>query len=169
MYNCEFSCTYKDLEQQYLNKQPINKQQKSSLKEEKDASKEKDASEEKDASKEKDAGEEEEDNDDIYFLCEEVYRIEFLKCFDLSEFDETVINNCVKNVFYVCIDYEPFKNIIVSANMFLLMDDLEMAFMFLFSYNLLHLTHPCIKQLIMQKTIDPELIAHLENEILKLT
>lgn len=137
MYNCDFSCTYKDIENKYITEA---------------------------IARSKDA-ESDDDLEDTYFLCEEIYRIEMLKCFFLEEFEEDTINAKMKKLFCVCSNYPPLMEIIDVAKKCVLMEDPEMAFMFLFSYDFLYLTHPCIKQFILESTIDDKLLLQLKNGI----
>ena len=87
------------------------------------------------------------DKDDVLFLCEEIYRFEFLKCFHLDDFDDDVINLCVKDLCATCSKDERFKAIIDLVSAHMKEPDLEICFMQLFSYNFLHLTQACINQL----------------------
>jgi hypothetical protein len=134
MYNCDFSCTYKDIENKYITESTT-----------------------------KELDTESDDVEDAYFLCEEIYRIEMLKCFFLEDFEEDTINTKIKKLFCACSNYPPLMEIIEIAKKCVLMEDTEMAFMFLFSYDLLYLTHPCIKQFILESTIDDKLLLHLKN------
>jgi hypothetical protein len=87
------------------------------------------------------------DADDVLFLCEEIYRFEFLKCFNLDEFDDNVINSLVKTLCADCYKDVRFKAIIDLVSAHMNEPDLEMCFMQLFSYPYLHITQSCIKQL----------------------
>jgi hypothetical protein len=102
------------------------------------------------------------DADDVAFLCEEIYRFEFLKCFHLDEFEDDIINSYVKDLCATCSKDPRFKAIIDLVSAHMKEPDLEMCFMQLFSYHFLHLTQACIKQLYMCKqlgeTVQQELI-----------
>ena len=87
------------------------------------------------------------DADDVLFLCEEIYRFEFLKCFNLDEFDDNIINALVKKLCADCCKDDNFKTIIDLVSVHMKEPDLEICFMQLFSYNFLHLTQACINQL----------------------
>jgi len=90
------------------------------------------------------------DEEDILFLCEEVYREEFLKFFGISFFDEDVINRRVSELFKLCNANERFHRISssIQEKYCVFVEDPEHAFMQLFSYQFFHLTHECIKQLV---------------------
>lgn len=87
------------------------------------------------------------DTDDVAFLCEEIYRFEFLKCFHLDEFDDKVINSHVKVLCATCLKDNRFKAILDLVSAHMKEPDLEICFMQLFSYHFLYLTQACIKQL----------------------
>jgi hypothetical protein len=102
------------------------------------------------------------DVNDVYFLCEEIYRIELLKIFNLTEFNTDIINNNVHHVFTQCVKYTRFKELLDVLNT-CNSDDLEVVFMQLFSYDLLYISHSCIAQLLTQNKIDEYKIENLEN------
>jgi len=87
------------------------------------------------------------DIDDVAFLCEEIYRFEFLKCFHLDEFEDDIINLYVKELCATCSKDPRFKAILDLVSAHMKEPDLEMCFMQLFSYHFLYLTQACIKQL----------------------
>jgi hypothetical protein len=138
MYNYNFECTYKDVEKKYL-----------------DEFKKKENKDEDDV----------EDEDDIYFLCEEIYRIEFIKCFNLEEFNDDVINACVKELFDECIKNFDFNKIIHLVKDKTGDPDLELCFMQLFAYDMFFYTHKCIGQLHSCNNIDNVLIKTLMKKI----
>jgi hypothetical protein len=91
-----------------------------------------------------------EEEEDIMYLCEEVYREEFLKFFNVTFFEEDVINARVKKLFASLNEHEKFSKILktlsIKCNIF--KEDPEQAFMQLFSYHFFHTTFDCIKQLV---------------------
>jgi hypothetical protein len=93
------------------------------------------------------------DPDDVAFLCEEIYRFEFLKCFHLDEFEDDIINSYVKDLCATCSKDPRFKAILDLVSAHMKEPDLEMCFMQLFSYHFLHLTQSCIKQLYTYKQL----------------
>jgi hypothetical protein len=90
-----------------------------------------------------------EDEEDVMYLCEEVYREEFLKFFRVHSFEESVINARVNELFKIVKKEEKFTEIlrIFAVKHSIFNEDLEQAFMQLFAYQFFHLTHECIKQL----------------------
>ncbi len=93
------------------------------------------------------------DSDDVAFLCEEIYRFEFLKCFHLDEFEDDIINSHVKDLCATCSKDERFKAILELVSAHMKEEDLEICFMQLFSYHFLYLTQACIKQLYVCKQL----------------
>jgi hypothetical protein len=93
------------------------------------------------------------DTDDVTFLCEEIYRFEFLKCFHLDEFDDDIINSHVKDLCATCSKDPRFKAILDLVSAHMKEPDLEICFMQLFSYHFLYLTQACIKQLYVCKQL----------------
>lgn len=93
------------------------------------------------------------DPNDVVFLCEEIYRFEFLKCFHLDEFEDDIINLYVKDLCATCSKDPRFKAILDLVSAHMKEPDLEMCFMQLFSHHFLHLTQACIKQLYVCKQL----------------
>jgi hypothetical protein len=91
----------------------------------------------------------EEAEEDILFLCEEVYREDFLKFFKTNTFDDALINGKVSKLLKLCQENERFIKIfsLLSAKISIFSEDIEQTFMQLFSYQFFYLTHDCIKQL----------------------
>jgi len=92
----------------------------------------------------------EEAEEDILFLCEEVYREDFLKFFKTNTFDDALINGKVSKLLKLCQENARFIKIfsLLSAKISIFSEDIEQTFMQLFSYHFFHLTHDCMKQLI---------------------
>ena len=119
--NLEFECTYKKVELKYLAELPqgLNGQR------------------------------DEEAEEDILFLCEEVYREDFLKFFKTNTFDDALINGKVSKLLSLCQENARFTKIfsLLSAKISIFSEDIEQTFMQLFSYQFFYLTHDCVKQL----------------------
>jgi len=106
------------------------------------------------------------EDDDILFLCEEVYREDFLKFFKLTHYDDAIINNktselykmCSKNVLFALL----IKNIKTYAGA---LEDNECAFMQLFAYPFFYLTHECVKQLVLNGAVEEGLAAEIERKV----
>jgi hypothetical protein len=106
------------------------------------------------------------EDDDILFLCEEVYREDFLKFFKLEHYDDTIVNNKTSELYKVC-----SKNMLFSLLIHEVktrgsaLDDDECAFMQLFAYPFFYLTHECVKQLILDGAVEEGLKAEIEEKV----
>jgi hypothetical protein len=89
----------------------------------------------------------EDDKEDVYFICEEIYRHEFLICFHLAEYNSKVINTTVNALYTQCYQDPNFKLVLDFISEHMQEPDREMCFMQLFSYHYLYLTQQCIRQL----------------------
>jgi hypothetical protein len=120
-YNYDFVCSYKDIETSLLQKvEEANKPDKE---------------------------DKEEDTEQVYFVCEEIYRHEFLMCFHLVEYDCDVINSTVTELYIKCYKDPNFKLVLDFISEHMQEPDIEMCFMQLFSYHYLYVTQQCIRQL----------------------
>ena len=151
MYNYNFECTYKDIEKKYLEELLT----KNTDEQPTDTTKVCDGDDNND----------DECEDDIYFMCEEIYRIEFLKCFNLDDFNDDIINAHVKELFELCKEDIIFKPVINLVKNHLKEEDLELCFMQLFAYDLFFYTHNCIKQIKNDMEIDKKVLQKLQNNI----
>ena len=141
-YNYEFVCTYKDVEEKCIyDLHNLEKKEEKVLNGEPSDS--------------------DEDEENIYFLCEEIYRIEFIKCFNLEDFDDDIINAQVKNLFDLCKGHEEFSKIIQLVKEKTGDEDIEICFMQLFSYELFYLTHNCIGKIHKSQPLDAAIVTKL--------
>ena len=108
-----------------------------------------------------------EEEEDIMFLCEEVYREEFLKFFRVTSFDDEIINARVNELFKLVRQDERFVKIlgIISTKSCIFEEDQEQGFIQLFSYHFFHLTHDCIKQLFAPDELRDISFGLLENAV----
>lgn len=106
------------------------------------------------------------EDDDILFLCEEVYREDFLKFFKLNHYDDAIINNKTYELYKVCSKNMLFALLIknMKTHVGVLEDDV-CAFMQLFAYPFFYLTHECIKQLILNGAVEEGLSADIEGKV----
>jgi hypothetical protein len=106
------------------------------------------------------------EDDDILFLCEEVYREDILTFFKLENYDDDTVNKKTEKLFKACSRGVLFASLIAKIKMHVgELEDEECAFMQLFSYPFFNLTHECIKQYLMKGTVDPELSATIEEAV----
>ena len=108
-----------------------------------------------------------EEEEDVMYLCEEVYREEFLRFFGVTSFEECIINTRVGELLKLVIVDPKFSEIlkIISAKYAIFKEDTELAFMQLFSYQFFYLTYDCIKQLFLPDESTDVTFALLENAV----
>jgi len=153
-YNYDVVCTYKDVEEKC-----IYDLYNPEIKEEKDVNLDKAIEENGEPSDLR------EDEENIYFLCEEIYRIEFLKCFNLEEFDDNIISGQVNQLFDLCKVHEEFRRIIELVKNKTGDEDIEICFMQLFSYEFFYLAHNCIGKIHKNQLLDTAIVTKLVNHL----
>lgn len=108
----------------------------------------------------------ENDNIEMNFFADYLYKIELLEAFQLSNFDETIINQKMVEL-YNLLNVEMIENNIKNEFKEILMqlceEDCIIAFMKLFSYHYFHITHLCICDFFMNKTFTEENIEYLKK------
>lgn len=77
-------------------------------------------------------------------VTEYLYKQEILAVFDLEEFDETIMNSKIIELYELMSKNEEFAAILSVAAGKLLSEDLCVGFMMLFSYHYFFLLHRCI-------------------------
>jgi hypothetical protein len=159
-FNLQFKCQYKEVEDKYLRKKRENAAScccESKADEHDEASTSETVEEEPTV-----------EDDDILFLCEEVYREDFLKFFKLEHYDDTIVNGKTSELYKVCSKNMLFALLIEDVKMHVkTLEDNECAFMNLFAYPFFYLTHECIKQFILNGTIEEGLCATIEEKVTK--
>lgn len=160
-FNLRFKCQYKEVEEKYLRKKRENA---SSCCCESKA----DEPDEASAPETERGGEPTVEDDDILFLCEEVYREDFLKFFKLEHYDDTIVNDKTTELYKICSRNMLFALLIDDIKMHVnTLEDNECAFMNLFAYPFFYLTHECVKQLILNGVIEEGLCATIEEKVTK--
>lgn len=100
------------------------------------------------------------------FIRNCIYRQDVLNIFDLDEFNESVINKNINNLYHD-VEKEPelHKCIRKVAEVY---GDPLIGFMVLFSYDYLYLTHPCICDFMKTGKITEDNITNLRNILIAL-
>jgi len=106
-------------------------------------------------------------------VAEYLYKNELLYALKLHDYHEEVVTDKIKKLYQIVfIDTFIFQDDRHSLTVackklaaILLTDNLEMGFMLLFSYNLYHITHICLCDLIATGTIIPENSKSLEEMV----
>jgi len=148
MYNTKFIVKYKSIEEELINK--LEREKSENENENKDQ-------ENKDQEKE-----EQYTKEDIYTICEELYRHEFLSVFQIEIVDETTIQDAIielwdkiqlNDEFMKLIDFYSDKILLGTADI--------NSFIMMFNYDMFFLLHPCICNCIENKELDSEIINKL--------
>lgn len=148
MYNSEFICTYPFYDISLAEKNPI------SIKYAKDKEKEN----AKKNAKKKEQDDEDDDDDAIINdldLSDYIYKSELLNAFYLEEYDE-IINTRMNELYLVVTTHEHKEEILKCITKLMekqMIDDMEIAFSFLFSYDYFHITHLCISDMLNGRTM----------------
>jgi hypothetical protein len=146
-----FKCQYKEVEEKYLKKKQSVTNVASCCKDEPDETSTIETIE----------------DDDVLFLCEEVYREDFLKFFKLENYEDDIVNKKTEKLFKACSKNILFSSLIakIKAHIGKASEDDECAFMQLFSYPFFNLTHECIKQYLLNGAINEGLSATIEDKV----
>jgi hypothetical protein len=85
-----------------------------------------------------------EDCEGLEDMADYLYKDEYLKIFNIPEFDDKKINDVTTYVYSKMSHHEEFKQCMITAASKFVSEDEELGFMVLFSYNYFFITHRCI-------------------------
>lgn len=85
-----------------------------------------------------------EDCEDLEDMSDYLYKTELLQIFGCKEFDSSVIDGVISEIFLKLSLHDELKECMRIVASHFLSEDLEVGFTALFSYNFMFLTHRCI-------------------------
>lgn len=101
-------------------------------------------------------------------LSEVVYQENFLEAFYLKEYDEKIIGEQQTLIYNMLINEKWFQLILEKLSCKTKIDDINIVYIYLFSYPLFHITHEIIVNFLVTNEIPNHLIENLDNEIEKM-
>lgn len=101
-------------------------------------------------------------------LSEVVYQENFLEAFYLKEYDEKIIGEQQTLIYNMLINEKWFQLILEKMSSKTKIDDINIVYIYLFSYPLFHITHEIIVNFLVSNEIPNHLIENLDNEIEKM-
>jgi hypothetical protein len=101
-------------------------------------------------------------------LSEVVYQENFLEAFYLKEYDEKIIGEQQTLIYNMLINEKWFQLILEKMSSKTKIDDINIVYIYLFSYPLFHITHEIIVNFLVSNEIPNRLIENLDNEIEKM-
>lgn len=108
--------------------------------------------------------------DEVYSICEELYRHELLKVFQVTDVLGVEMETTMNNIWNIVRLNERFMKVIETYNekMLVSVNKEECgihSFIMLFNYDLFFLLHPCICQFIQNQEVDDSLLDKLIEKI----
>jgi len=102
-----------------------------------------------------------------YFINDSLYRNDILNIFNLEEFDETEINNCINKIYGKIKNYDDLKPVLKNLAAFFFSEDCELGILLMFSYDYLEHTHPCMCEFLETGKISVDKLNKLKDVINK--
>jgi hypothetical protein len=102
-----------------------------------------------------------------YFINDSLYRNDILNIFNLEEFDETEINNCINKIYEKIKNYDDLKPVLKKLAAFFFSEDCELGILLMFSYDYLEHTHPCMCEFLETGKISVDKLDKLKDVINK--
>jgi hypothetical protein len=99
------------------------------------------------------------------FIQNVIYRQELMDIFELEEYDNTLFQERLHNVYERVKTYAPFHPCILSACATIQSTDEEMGWIVLFSYDYLSYTHACICEYFIDGQMSEETMHSLKNAL----
>ena len=104
---------------------------------------------------------------DKYFVNDSLYRNSILNIFNLEDFDEKLINDCISKIYEKIKNCDELKPILKQLASFFLSEDCELGILLMFSYDYLEDTHPCICEFLDTGKISDDKLNRLKDSINK--
>ena len=101
--------------------------------------------------------------EEVEMLCDELYRCELFKIFNMLDLDLPKMNLILDNLWEHLKGYTPFYECVQSFKKKCIFDDDIIAFSMLFNYDSLFIVHACISDFLKSNTIEPINLTNLEN------
>jgi hypothetical protein len=102
-----------------------------------------------------------------YFVNDSLYRNDILNIFNLEEFNELVINNCINKIYEKVKNYDDLKPILKKLAGFFFSEDCELGILLMFSYDYLEYSHPCMCEFLETGKISYDKLNKLKDFINK--
>jgi len=103
--------------------------------------------------------------EDLEDMAEFLYQDELLHVFNVTKYDETIINGIINELYHKLNFHTDLKQCMTILANNILSEDLEFGFMVLFSYNYFFLTHRCICDFLETGDISIKNIIALKNVV----
>jgi hypothetical protein len=100
------------------------------------------------------------------FILDTLYKSDLLHIFDAEEFDEDIFDKIISDLYaklYIIPDLSLLMECL--ANRFMSIDK-EFGLMILFSFDYLHLTHPCVCEFLEKGCISTDNMNKLKNAVI---
>jgi hypothetical protein len=85
-----------------------------------------------------------------------LYRQDILSIFELEDFDEKVINDCIFELYEKVKTNSKIKKIMIYLAEQMMTNDEKLGFLIMFSFDYLYITHKCISQFLETPDISEE-------------
>jgi hypothetical protein len=102
-----------------------------------------------------------------YFVNDSLYRNDILNIFNIENFDEKEINNCINKIYEKIKNYDDLKPILKKLAGFFFSEDCELGILLMFSYDYLEHSHPCMCEFLETGKISDDKLNKLKDVINK--
>ena len=106
-------------------------------------------------------------DDEKLFIMNVLYRQDILNIFDMEEFDEKIINDCLCELYEKVKRHDIIKQLTHLLGHQFGIDDGITGLIIMYSFDYLYLTHKCVSQLLESGNILPEDLNELKKIITK--
>jgi hypothetical protein len=104
-------------------------------------------------------------DDEKLFIMNVLYRQDILNIFDMEEFDEKIINNCLCELYEKVKRHEVIKQLTDLLGQEFGIDEGITGLIIMYSFEYLYLTHKCVSQFLESGNILPEDLGELQKII----
>ena len=107
-------------------------------------------------------------DDEKLFIMNVLYRQDILNIFDMEEFDEKIINNCLCELYEKVKQHEVIKELTDLLGQQFGIDEGITGLIIMYSFDYLYITHKCVSQFLESGNILPEDLNELHKIMTKI-
>ena len=107
-------------------------------------------------------------DDEKLFIMNVLYRQDILNIFDMEEFDEKIINNCLCELYEKVKQHEVIKELTDLLGQQFGIDEGITGLIIMYSFDYLYITHKCVSQFLESGNILPEDLDELQKIMTKI-
>jgi len=101
------------------------------------------------------------------FICDAIYRQELLNIFGIEEYNETLLDKGIHELYEKIKDCEELKKCMITLSGHFMSNEPELGLMIMFAFDYMHFSHICISEYLETGKITEKNIWNLKSIVFK--